>query len=239
MIEQQARRRVKTKVPYVPWSQMKLFLDRIRILNPKVIDAEYLRANQMSGQQPSPLLNAIQYLGLTDDTGVPTAKLDSLKVKGADQYREALAKIVREAYSDLFSAVSVEAADRDLLYNQITTVYGCSPRIANSATPLFISLCQEAGIEVLASQVVQPKNVGYKPARVSVKERPARRDSPTSSGAESSPTQAGGEQVVSEQPRWPSLHIDIQIHIDSSASADQIDQVFASMARHLGKPLAD
>ena len=31
----------------------------------------------------------------------------------------------------------------------------------------------------------------------------------------------------------PALHIDIQIHIDSSASADQIDQIFASMARHL------
>ncbi len=31
----------------------------------------------------------------------------------------------------------------------------------------------------------------------------------------------------------PSVHIDIQIHIDSTASADQIDQVFASMAHHL------
>lgn len=31
----------------------------------------------------------------------------------------------------------------------------------------------------------------------------------------------------------PRLHIDINIHIDSSASAEQIDQTFASMARHL------
>jgi hypothetical protein len=33
----------------------------------------------------------------------------------------------------------------------------------------------------------------------------------------------------------PSLHIDIQIHIDSDASTDQIDQIFASMAKHLYK----
>ncbi len=33
--------------------------------------------------------------------------------------------------------------------------------------------------------------------------------------------------------RQPSLHIDIQIHIDSSATSEQIDQIFASMARHL------
>ena len=31
----------------------------------------------------------------------------------------------------------------------------------------------------------------------------------------------------------PSVHIDIQIHIDSSASPEQIDQIFSSMARHL------
>lgn len=35
------------------------------------------------------------------------------------------------------------------------------------------------------------------------------------------------------QPSYPSVHIDIQIHIDSSARDDQIDQVFRSMARHL------
>ena len=31
----------------------------------------------------------------------------------------------------------------------------------------------------------------------------------------------------------PSVHIDVQIHIDSTASPEQIDQIFASMARHL------
>ena len=31
----------------------------------------------------------------------------------------------------------------------------------------------------------------------------------------------------------PQLHIDVQVHIDSSASAEQIDQIFKSMATHL------
>jgi hypothetical protein len=31
----------------------------------------------------------------------------------------------------------------------------------------------------------------------------------------------------------PSLHIDIQIHISPEASTDQIEQIFASMAKHL------
>ena len=35
------------------------------------------------------------------------------------------------------------------------------------------------------------------------------------------------------RPNLPELHVDIQIHIDSTASSEQIDQIFASMARHL------
>lgn len=49
---------------------------------------------------------------------------------------------------------------------------------------------------------------------------------------ESSPDQG---RVLSEArvSPDPSVHIDIQIHIDANASAEQIDQVFASMAKHL------
>jgi hypothetical protein len=32
---------------------------------------------------------------------------------------------------------------------------------------------------------------------------------------------------------WFSLHIDLQIHISPEASAEQIDQIFASMAKHI------
>ncbi len=31
----------------------------------------------------------------------------------------------------------------------------------------------------------------------------------------------------------PSIHVDVQVHIDPNASAEQIDKIFASMARHL------
>lgn len=43
------------------------------------------------------------------------------------------------------------------------------------------------------------------------------------------------ENVIAPTMRkhHPSLHIDIQIHISPEASADQIDQIFESMAKHL------
>ena len=47
--------------------------------------------------------------------------------------------------------------------------------------------------------------------------------------AEETPVRTG-------QSTGPSIHIDVQVHIDSNASAEQIDQIFTSMARHLYRP---
>ena len=43
-----------------------------------------------------------------------------------------------------------------------------------------------------------------------------------------------GKQEEGEEPHSrPSVHIDLQIHISPEASPEQVDQVFASMRRHL------
>ena len=55
------------------------------------------------------------------------------------------------------------------------------------------------------------------------------------------PQEAESEAVVSMKgndsealvTNRPALHIDIQVHIDPTSSAEQIDQIFASMAKHL------
>jgi hypothetical protein len=41
------------------------------------------------------------------------------------------------------------------------------------------------------------------------------------------------ETATPAAPAEPALHVDVNIHIDAAASAEQIDQLFASMARHL------
>ena len=44
-------------------------------------------------------------------------------------------------------------------------------------------------------------------------------------------TVTGNGKATAETKR-PALHVDIQVHIDPTSSAEQIDQIFASMARH-------
>lgn len=69
---------------------------------------------------------------------------------------------------------------------------------------------------------------------------PASSDAPTTVGESAnvdsrapSDQAADVEGVQGVEKRGPSLHIDVQIHIDASASTEQIDQIFSSMARHL------
>lgn len=49
---------------------------------------------------------------------------------------------------------------------------------------------------------------------------------------ETAKTGAGASDAVAA-PNRPALHIDIQVHIDPTSSAELIDQIFASMAKHL------
>lgn len=240
MTEQSTRRRRQPKVPYAPWAQVKQFLDKIRVLNPKTINASYLTTNQMGGQQPSPLLNTIQFLGLINAAEAPTSKLESLKVKGEEQYQRALESIVREAYHVLFEALDVSAADRDMIYNQIRSVYGCSPRVADTATPLFLGLCREANMNVPVAQAASSGST----ERRTGQEKPRRTAKQDGRNDEASKHEPRRRREEAEPPpgnrsSWPDVHLNIQIHIDSSASPEQIDHIFASMARHLGKQTSE
>lgn len=46
------------------------------------------------------------------------------------------------------------------------------------------------------------------------------------------PSLAGETGKGAAAAKRPALHINIQVHIDPTASAEQIDQIFAGMARH-------
>ncbi len=107
------------------------------------------------------------------------------------------------------------------------------------ATEIFLANCEHIGLvrEISGSkslisieQVIEEIQDGVGgdqgASAESLDQGEGHEDPPREEGHEDPPRM---EANVSE----PSVHIDIQIHIDSTASAEQIDQVFSSMARHL------
>lgn len=219
-------------VPYAPWAQVKTFLDKIRVLSPKIIDHDFLKLNQMGGKQPGPLLGAIQFLALVDTSGSPSPNLEKLKVKGDDQYKAALAEIVRQSYSELIEALDISVADRNMIFNQIRSVYQCSPRVAESATPLFIALCQESGIETQAA-IQQHSNSAERRTRKAKNEAGLGRSKLNADGIQQPPvvaTNPSGNGVGGQGALIP--QIALHINMDSATTSEQIDNIFASMAKH-------
>ena len=92
-------------------------------------------------------IQTLRFLGMLSVDGKPTdkAKVLSMKAEGKEQK---LQEIVRVAYQKLFDTVpSAELLSRAQLHDEFMAVYGISSRLANSATPLFIWLCNKAAIK--------------------------------------------------------------------------------------------
>ena len=225
--------RSRPTVPYTSWGQFKVFLDRIRILNPKIIDQEFLRMNQMGGEQPGPLFGSIQFLELIESTGAPSSNLEKLKVKGEEQYKSTLAEIVRQGYSDLFGAIDVSLADKDMIYNQIRSVYQCSPRVAKTATPFFIALCNEAGIEIQAAILPQTNGAETRTRKTSAHSNRTRTESAKNETVRSSYLVPDEENHAPVGQNSVVPQVALHITVDPTMTSEQMDKLFASMKKHL------
>ena len=69
--------------------------------------------------------------------------------------------------------------------------------------------------------------------RASQRETPGEAESPNGGSPAEADLLAGEDNSADVETKRPDLHIDIQVHIDATASPEQIDFIFASMAKHL------
>lgn len=69
--------------------------------------------------------------------------------------------------------------------------------------------------------------------RASQPETSTEAESPNGGYPDDADIPADGNSYGTVETKRPALHIDIQVHIDATASAEQIDFIFASMAKHL------
>ncbi len=82
---------------------------------------------------------------------------------------------------------------------------------------------------------VGPKQAA-KPAAPKKPVKPSATESSSSSSSSSASSESEKKNPAAgdkSRPGAPNVHLDIQIHIPSDATAEQIEQIFASMARHL------
>lgn len=194
----------------VPGKLAALFQKLRSVGVPPKATVQWLKSIGFTSSNDGSLLTIAKYIGFTDGSGVPT---DTWRRYRGAEHKTIMASALRSAYRELFEVYedAQDRPDRDLEH--------------------FFSTRSSAGKQAIGKTVSTFKNLAaladFAASPASTGPTVPTPKSPPVSGVSGAPTKPSDERVQ------PSLHIDIQIHIASDATSQQIDQIFASMAKHL------
>jgi hypothetical protein len=198
---------VYTTVP----GKMGALLDKIRVVGvPAKVTNAWLKSVGFTSSNDGTLIGVLKHIGLIDGSAVPT---DVWKQFRGAKYKEILGKAIREGYGDLY-AIYPNAHDHTNtdLENVFSTSTSGGKQVISKIVSTFRALADHASFEVADEENLQI-SAGAVHAPVGLPPKPNVTQTASSGG--------------------PTLHIDIQVHISADAAPDQIDQIFASMAKHL------
>src|SRR3977135_620372 len=94
--------------PYTSASDLDRLFDRMRkIGDPGSVDTKWVSSFQLAEAQPEAVVSTLRWLGVIDKDGKSLGIWDELRTNRG----ETLARLVKAAYSDVFSRVAVVAAE--------------------------------------------------------------------------------------------------------------------------------
>lgn len=101
-------------------------------------------------------LNSLKTLELITADGTPTARFETLINARPDEYQEAFAAFLRDAYKPIFEVLDPATATGDELKNAF---WGYEPRgQIDAMIRLFLALCSEAGIVTTRPKVSEARD---------------------------------------------------------------------------------
>ena len=211
----------KTVYPMLPVNHWWALRDKFKQSIPGTVTANYLATvlNMKEVSARAKVLPFIQQLGITDDEG---KTLDRAREWRDDtMYPDVCATMVKEVYPpELLEAVPDPVSDRAAAERWFSNSTGAGVTAVKRMT-LFFSVLIDANPE-------------HKPGSNSPGEKMASTSRPkkkAAADATEGKTQQGEEQQGGDDA--PSVHINLQIHVSSDATPDQIDKIFESMATHI------
>ena len=225
--------------PYVParawWDLRKRFVQA----PPGRVTRDYLQSVLGTGENAaSDVLGALKSLGLVAEDGRLTQVAHDWR--SDEHYSDACRKMIEAVYpSELLDAFPEDNPSRDAVQKWFLRNTGTGENAAYKRALMYVLLKQadpnppepaRAAKAAAKSDGVAQRQARTAPPRPARAAKAAPATTEHVSPIAPPPTDEG--KLVRDAGS-PSLHIDVQVHIAADASADQIDQIFASMAKHL------
>ncbi len=206
---------------------------RFKRTMPSVVTKNYLSTVLGTSEKTATnILPILRRIGLINEEGAPTERANHWRAD--EDYAKVCADIMKDIYpKELLEAVPDPVSDLQPAVRWIMRHTGMGEGAANNVAK-FYRLLSEADVskEQEATEPTNAKRESKPTAQKVEKASPPKADKPIA-------PQVKPEQPATEKHKVvlpgssPSIHIDIQIHISPEASTNQIDQIFASMAKHL------
>jgi hypothetical protein len=193
--------------------KLKQLLTKLREVGvPPKATIQWLKSLGFTSSNDATMLGVLKAIGFVDATGIPTPKWSSYR--GA-HHRKVLGAAVREGYAELFAVYpDAQARSQTDLEHVFSTSSTGGKQVISKLVSTFKALAELAEFEPASSQT--ELHLASEPLHVPV--------------AAANPVATGNRH---SQSGVPSIHIDVQVHIAPESTAEQIDQIFASMAKHL------
>jgi len=216
------------KIPVRNWWDLRR---KFKQAFPRQVDSDYL-ASVLSISEPAARKNLIpplRSIGLIDEDGKPTSLANDWR---SDEHYSDVCKTIRERIypAQLLDAFPPPKPDKDAVANWFFRNAGTGIGAAQQMASFYRLLCEADPSGQDSITIATAESGGRTKARKIIKEPVT-----VESLVRSSDDAASKDLSLQSRdgPELPSLHIDIQIHISADAKPEQIDQVFASMAKHL------
>ena len=193
--------------------KIKPLLDKVRTVGvPPKVSVAWLKTIGFTSSNDTTLAGVLKFIGLTDASGIPNATWSAYR--GA-KHRTVLGEAIRNGYAELFAVYpDANVRSNTELQHVFSTSSSAGAQVIGKTVATFKALVDEADFSSTAgasTETTMQTGPLHTPAATLTPPMPA------------VPSLQGG----------PAVHIDIQIHISPESSAQQIDKIFESMAKHL------
>lgn len=198
---------------------------------PRQVTTDYLQSVLGIGEGAAKnLVPQLKAIGLIDEQGQPTQLTNDWR--SDEHYAQVCEQLLAKLYpQELLDAFPQSDADKSVVAQWFMrkTNTGESAGKAMAAFYLVLKEADPSGI-AMGSRGAQPKARARRREPSKGNKMPALQPP---EGESPAVTDAPSPLLRQEEHRLPEVHIDIQVHLSPEANLEQIDQVFASMAKHL------
>lgn len=219
----------KAAFPSIPAKNWWTLRDRFLSSPPREVSAAYLSAVLgLQEKAAANLVPSLRTIGLIDDTGKPTPRAG--RWRDDEHYREVTREIIEEVYPQALLDVAPPDDDFDPALVRRWFLRETGTGEARAAILAGFYRLLAAGDP--AGRDEAPRRA---PERAAGAPRPAARQQTPRVKVKPLPedSEPKGDDRSSSKTQLPSLSVAVQVYIDKEMTAEQVEHVFASMAKHL------